>query len=415
MTTIFYSINKLMNARLLVTLLLGFSGGLPLALTSSTLQAWFTSADVNLATIGIITLLGIPYTLKFLWAPAMDYYRIPKLGRRGWILLMQVGLIITILIIATMDPRSSAANMSWVALVIAFFSASQDIALDAYRTDLLKPDERGLGAAYYVFAYRIAGLVSGGLAFISADYFGWKLTYEIMAALLLLSMIPAYFGPRAQEIVHASRNIVDAIISSINDLLQRDKIILLLLFVIFYKLGDALALSLMTNFLLHGLGFSLTEVGVAYKMVSFAAMVLGGFAGGILLIRWNIYRALLVFGLAQAFSNLMFVVLALAQKSFSLMVISIFIENFCSGLSTAAFLAFLMTLCNHQYTAGQFAVLTACSSFARVFLGPVAAVVVTSFGWTQLFLWAFLLSFPGIIFLIMLKEQVLEYAHASVR
>jgi PAT family beta-lactamase induction signal transducer AmpG len=182
------------------------------------------------------------------------------------------------------------------------------------------------------------------------------------------------------------------------------------LFIIFYKFGDALALQLMTNFLLQGLGFTLIEVGLAYKLVSVFATLLGVFVGGIALTRWTIYRALMVFGLAQAFSNLMFVMLAMIGKHFLLMMLSIFIENFCTGMSTAALLAFMMSLCNHRYTASQFALLSAVASLGRVFLGPVAAIMVKNIGWIEFYFYAFILSFPGIIFLILLKDKVLQHA-----
>jgi len=403
----------LANPRLMTVMCLGFAGGLPLALTGSTLQAWFTEAGVDLVTIGALTLLGIPYTLKFLWAPLMDHFSLPFFGkRRGWILSMQFAVILSLLCLANLNPGTNASMMGIIALVVAFFSASQDIAIDAYRTDVLDTTERGLGAAYYVFAYRIAILLSGGLALVSADYIGWKITYYIMAALMGLSMLPAYLGPKVKEQpVHT--NILKTMTASIGNLLRQEKIILLLLFIVLYKAGDALALSLMTNFLLHGLGFSLTEVGLAYKITSFVAIVLGAFAGGVLLTRWSVFQGLLVFGLAQAVSNLMFVLLAMSGKQFLLMAISIFIENFCSGLSTAALLALMMSLCDHRYTAGQYALLSAVASLGRVFLGPLAAMMVEQLGWVQFYTWSFILSFPGLIILLLLKDRVTAYAHAA--
>lgn len=403
----------LFNNRLIAILLLGFSSGLPLALTSSTLQAWFTEAHINLITIGALSLVGIPYTLKFLWAPVMDHYSLLWLGRRkGWILLMQLGLVISLLVLANMHPLSQASFMGVMALGVAFFSASQDVAITAYQADILTVEERGLGVAYYIFTYRLAALLSGGLALVCADYMGWKLTYELMAFLMLLVMIPTYKAPKEVAVAGLSSHLFKTIGAALSDLLQREKIILLLLFILFYKFGDALALSLMTNFLLHGLGFSLTEVGLAYKVVSFIATIFGAFVGGVFLTRWTIYRALLLFGLAQAFSNLMFVVLAIVGKHFLLMSVSIFIENFCSGLSTAALFAFLMSLCNHRYTASQFALLSAVASLGRVFLGPLAGWMVENIGWVQFYMWSFFLCFPGIIFLMLLKNKVSSYAHA---
>ncbi|HTM63479.1 MAG TPA: MFS transporter [Gammaproteobacteria bacterium] len=406
--------NTFTNPRLMAALLLGFSSGLPLALTSSTLQAWFTSANVNLAAIGSLTLIGIPYTLKFLWSPFLDYYQIPRLGlRKGWILVMQLAVALSLLLLANMNPETQAASIMLLALITALLSATQDVAVDAYRTDILTDSERGLGAAYYVFTYRLAVVASGGFALVFADFYGWKLTYEIMALLMILVMVLTLNAPAIQHELDNEKNVWQTMMVALSDLMRHENIIILLLFVMFYKLGDALALSLMTNFLLKGLGFSLTEVGLAYKIVSFAATVLGAFAGGAILTRRNIYFGLMVFGLAQAFSNLMFVLLAVVGKNFSLMAVSIFIENFCSGLSTAAFLAFLMSVCNKKYTATQYALLSAIASLARVFLGPVAAMMVGALGWAQFFMWSFVLSLPGILLLLMLKEKVLTYAHAA--
>lgn len=404
----------LINNRLLAVLLLGFSSGLPLALTGTTLQAWFTHSHLDLMTIGALSLVGIPYTLKFLWAPIMDQYALPWLGRRrGWIVLMQSSLVIMLLIFANMDPIRNASMMGFFALLIAFLSASQDIAIDAYRTDVLTPEERGLGVSYYVFTYRIAVLLSGGLALILADYYSFKVTYEVMALFMLLSMIFTLKSPVPFEVGPPSKNIFETIAASFLDLLEREKVILILLFIVFYKIGDALALSLFTKFLLDGLGFSLTSIGLAYKIVSFFATVLGCFVGGVCLTRLTLYRALLIFGLAQAFSNLMFVALAVAGKQFFLMSLSIFVENFCSGLSTAALLAFMMSLCNHRFSASQFALLSAIASLGRVLIGPVAAMIVQNFGWIQFYILSFVICFPGLLLLIFLKDRVLYHVQAA--
>ncbi len=380
-------------------------------LTSSTLQAWFTQQNISLGTIGALTLLGIPYTFKFIWAPLMDQYMLPLFGkRRGWILLTQAGLVIGLLILANMQPGTQASAMGLVALSIAFFSASQDIAVDAYRTDVLPPAERGLGAAYYIFAYRMALLIAGGLALVLADYIGWRMTYQIMALLLLLSMVGTFFVPRPVESTPSTKLFV-TIKDALYDLLSREKIILLLLFIVFYKFGDAMALSLMTNFLLHGLGFTLTEVGLAYKSMSIIATILGAFVGGVILTRCHIYWSLLVFGLLQAFSNFLFILLAMIGKNFSFMIFALFTENFCSGLSTAAFLAFLMSLCNRQFTATQYALFSAIAALGRVFIGPIAGVMVENLGWVQFYTWAFVFSFPGVLFLFLLRNRVLSHAH----
>lgn len=399
-----------MNSRLWAVLFLGFSSGLPLALTSSTLQAWMTQDQVSLAAIGALSLIGIPYTLKFLWAPFLDYIRIPLFGlRRGWILLTQIALIIALVLLAGSQPAENAQRVYFLAIMIAFFSASQDVAIDAYRADVLKPKERGMGAACSVFSYRVALLISGGFALVLADRYGFQVTYYLMAAFIALSMIPTFFAPVRHERV-ITGSLFQATKEGIADIFKRERIIILLLFLMLYKAGDALALQLMTNFLLHGLGFSLTEVGLAYKIVSFVATISGAFVGGLILTRLSVFRGLLYFGILQAFSNFMFVLLALAGKNFAMMASAIFIENFCSGLSTAALIAFMMSLCDHKHTASQFAVLSAVASLGRVFLGPLAAALVAQLGWAEFYAWTVALSFPGLILLILLKKEVASYA-----
>ena len=296
--------------------------------------------------------------------------------------------------------------MGSLALVIAFLSASQDIAIDAYKADILLPLERGLASASFIFAYRMAMLISGGLALIFADHVGWRITYEIMAGLIAVSTLATYFGPEASKSVQPPQTFAAAIVEPFTDLLKRDGIWMILVFVVLYKFGDALALSLMSNFLLHGLGFSLTDVGLAFKTFGLLATILGAFAGGLMLTRISLYWALMVFGLAQAFSNLMFMVLAYVGKSYLLLTSSIFIESFCSGMSTAALMTLLMALCHQRYTATQYALLSALSAIGRVFLGPLAAVMVSHLGWASFYFWSFILCFPGIILLSLLRGKV---------
>lgn len=394
------------NQRILAVLFLGFSSGLPLALTGSTLQAWFTESDVSLMTIGTLSLLGIPYLWKFAWAPLLDRYIPPFLSRRrGWISIMQLLLSILFFVMAELNPANTPGWIGVIALFIAIFSATQDIGVDAYRTDILRTDERGLGAAAFTFSYRMAMLVAGGLALIMADHFGWRFVYQMMGILMGISVILTCFMPREDSAPFASSSFLQIFKDSLMDLWQRDNITLILLFILLYKIGDALALSLMTNFLLKGLQFSLTDIGIAYKLFGLVATILGAFVSGILLTRMNLFKALLWFGLAQAFSNLFFALLAIVGKNYVLMVSSIFIESFCSGMSTAAFMVFIMSLCNKQYTAGQYAALSALFSLGRVIAGPVASVIVENFGWINFYELSFVLCFPGIFILIALRNQ----------
>ncbi len=315
--------------RILMAALLGISSALPMALTSSTLQAWFTQAGVGVVGVGAVTLLGMPYLWKFLWAPFIDRFVPPFLGRRrGWIAATQLGLCAGLFLLAQMNPQNQAAWMGVVALLIAFCSASQDVAIDAYRTDVLHPEERSMGLSGYIFTYRVGLLISGGIALILADRLGWRLTYECMAILMAGCVIFTICAPEVPTYILPPKDLKSATLGALQDLLARDGIVLILLFIVLYKIGDALALSLMSNFLLHTLGFSLTDLGFVYKTVCLLGTVTGALIGGILLTRLKLYKALLMFGVLQAFSNLLFMVLALVGKKYSLMVLSLFIESF---------------------------------------------------------------------------------------
>ncbi len=401
------------NPRIFAIALLGFSSGLPLALTGSTLQAWFTQSGISLAAIGTLSLIGIPYALKFLWAPIMDKV-IPPVGgrRRGWIGFAQLGLCAALFFFAQLNPAQHAGMMGQIALLIAFLSASQDIAIDAYRTDILLPNERGVGSAFCIFTGRISILLSGGLALILADHIGWKMTYELMAILMGLSAFVTYFAPEIPGNIVPPSSMRNAIIEPFKDLFRRDGIVLILLFIILYKFGDALALQLMSTFLLRDLGFSLTEVGVAYKTIGFAASILGAFAGGACLGYLGLFRCLLFFGIAQAFSNLLFMLLAVIGKNYGLMVGSLFVENFFTGMSTTALLVFVTALCNQKYSATQFACLSALFSIGRIFLGPVAAMMVSHLGWANFYGWTFVICFPALILLGLMRNRITFNAEA---
>ncbi len=399
--------------RLLSLLFLGFASGLPLALTGSTLQAWFTESGVNLVAIGALSLIGIPYVWKFLWAPLMDRYVPPLWGRRrGWIAIAQIVLSILLFMMAGMNPHSQAGMIGLIALMIAFVSASQDIAVDAYRTDILLPDERGPGMAVFIFAFRIAMLCSGGLALIAADHWGWQVTYQLMAVMMVLAVIPTWLAPESSVAIAPATSLFDTVTDSFKQLLQREAIILTLVFIVLYKLGDALVVSLTSNFLLRGLGFSLTDVGLAYKTMGLIATIIGAFVGGGLLSRLGLYRGLWIFGVAQACSNFMFMLLAIVGKNYSLMVTAVFIENFCGGMSTIALLAFLTSLCSQRYSATQFACLSALAAVGRVFVGPLAGVMVEHLGWVSFYGWASLLCFPAIIVLSLLRTRMSFNAEA---
>lgn len=400
-------VRSLGNPRILVTMLLAFSSGLPLSLTGSTLQAWYTVSGVSIMAIGALSLVGQPYVYKFLWSPLLDRYNPPFLGRRrGWVAIFQFTLVVSLAIMAFMNPKTTPWLLAFMALLAAFFSATQDIAIDAYRTDLLHPEERGFGAAVTAFGYRIALILSGGLALVMADWIGWRATYLIMAGLLVLEMLVVRFSPEPEQRATAPTSLVKALVEPFKEFLTRPAAIAILLFVLLYKLSDVIALSLSTPFLLRGLGFSLSDVGVLYKTVGLIATLFGAFVGGVWLGSLGLFRALMVFGILQGVSNLMFALLAIVGKSYPLLVGTIFVEGFCGGLSNVAIIAFLMGLCNVRYTATQYALLSALSAVPRVFIGPFAAWMVEDLGWINFFLVSVVAMLPSLVLLWWMKRKI---------
>lgn len=395
------------NRRLLVTLMLGFSSGLPLALSGGTLQAWLATADTDIRAIGFASLVGLPYTLKFVWSPLMDRFVPPWLDRRrGWLLSTQLCLIGLILMLGTLDPAGQLTFMLALAVCLAFMSASQDIAVDAYRTDLLQARERGLGAALAVGGYRVALLCTGAGALILSDQIGWRWTYWLLAGLLLIGIAATLAGPQPAQQVQPPRSLRDAVVEPFRDFLQRDRALLLLVFVVLYKLGDAFAGTLTLAFLIQGLGFSTTDVGLIGKAFGLAATIGGALFGGILMYRLRLFGSLLAFGLLQALTNLGFVALAWLGPNYLGMVVAVGLENLAGGMGTAAFVALLMALCNARYTATQFALLSALSALGRVFVGPPAGELVYQLGWGPFFLLTFVLALPGLWLLLRLRDVI---------
>jgi PAT family beta-lactamase induction signal transducer AmpG len=387
---------------------LGFASGLPLALTSGTLQARLTTEGVDLRTIGVLTLVGLPYTLKFLWAPVMDRFVPPWLGRRrGWMLLTQAGLLAGILAMAWTPAGTVPWLVGAVALAVAFASASQDIVFDAYRTDLLRPAERGAGAALSVTGYRIGLLVSGALALILSDHLGWRATYLLMAACMGIGLVATLMSPDLLEEAATPKSLAEAVRGPMREFFARPTVLGLLLLIVLYKLGDAFAGSLTTAFLIRGVDFSPTDVGLVNKGMGLAATILGALAGGALLARIGLFRALLFFGLLQALSNLAFMVLAWTGKNYAVMVAAVAVENLSGGMGTAAFVALLMALCDHRYSATQFALLSALAAVGRVFAGPPSGFLVEAVGWPTFFFLTFLAALPGLWLLWVLQDRLL--------
>jgi PAT family beta-lactamase induction signal transducer AmpG len=399
-------IQILANRRIAIMLPLGFASGLPLALTSGTLQAWLTVAGLDLKTIGIFTLVGLPYTLKFLWAPLMDRLVPPWLGRRrGWMLVTQMSVALGLAAMAMTGPGQRPEILGVLALVVAFLSASLDIVFDAYRTDVLLRPERGFGAAVWVNGYRCALLIASAGALLLADYIGWQNTYLLLAALMAAGVVTILVSPEPSEPGAAPASLAEAIGGPLKEFFTRPGVIGLLALIILYKVGDAVAASLQTAFLIGGMGFSVSEVGYV-KGLGIGATLIGALAGGVAMAKLGMVRSLLIFGLLQAVSNLGFMWLAWMGKSYMALMTSILVENVTGGMGTVAFVALIMSLCDHRYTATQFALLSSLEALGRVFSGRPSAELVEMVGWAQFFFWSFLVALPGIWLVWVLRAQL---------
>ena len=378
------------------------------ALIAGTLQAWLATENVDIVAIGWFALVGQPYTYKFLWSPLMDRFTpLPALGRRrGWLLVTQLALVAAIGFMGTLKPADSAWLLGATALAVAFLSASQDIVFDALRADWLERDERGAGAAVSVLGYRVAMLVSGAGALILADQgLGWSGTYWLMAALMGVGLAASWLVVEPEGAA-APRTLDEAVVKPFAEFFSRQGALALLVLVVLYKLGDAFAGNLTTTFLLRGPGFSLTEIGAINKGFGLAATIVGALAGGAMMAKMRLYRALLLFGVLQALTNLGFLLLAASGKSYALMVAVIGLENLCGGMGTTAYVALLMALCDRRFSATQYALLSALSSVGRVYVGPVAGYLVAGFGWQLFFFFSFLIALPGLALLIWSRERI---------
>ena len=385
---------------------LGFSSGLPFMLTTSTLQAWLHDYGIGLKAIGASTLFALPYTFKFLWAPLVDRYVPPLLGRRrGWIALMQFLLALTMVQFASVNPAHQHLWVAAVVLSLAFFSATQDIAVDAYRVDLLPPKWRGPGSAATVSGYRIANVVSGALALIAVDHVGWRVTFLSLAALMAACSIIAVAAPEPEIRQALPRSFEDVVVRPFIEFFHRSHAWGLLVLVAVYKLGDALLLILSTPYL-RSLGFSNSEVGYVSKGLGLAATLFGAFLGGALSRRWGMYRALLVLGLVQSLTVLSYAWLDTVGYNQHALEIAIFVQCLGDGMGTAAFMAFLLSLCDKRFGAFQYALFSAAFSGARVFFGLFAGALAENAGWQAYFGVSCVLGLLGVALVRLLREPI---------
>lgn len=399
------------NRRMRAITFLGFASGFPLALTSGTLQAWLTDAGLNVTTIGWFTIITQPYTWKFLWAPLLDRFIPPFLDRRrGWILICQIAMAGMVVLLAGINPKTHLLVFGIVAFFIAFFSATQDIAIDAYRVEITTPPEQGRASALNVMGYRLAMIASSAGVLILADqYFTWPQTFLLVALFILGFSLLNFFTPAPHHSSQAPQTLEDAIILPLRDFFQRKGAVLMLVAIILYKLGEAFSLSLSTRFFMD-IGFTKTDIAEVHKLFGLIATIAGGFTAATLLFKLGLFRSLILFGILQGLANFGFWSLAkLNTPNYWGLVWSVGLENFTSGMATTAYIALLMRLCNKNYAASQYALLSALSSIGRVYIGPIAGYTVAAFGWADFFLCAILLHVPAIMLICYLRQSILSY------
>lgn len=401
--------------KILAVLALGFSGGLPLALSASTLFVWMREVGVDLTTIGIFAAAGTPYTVKFLWSPLVDQLRLPLLTkllgrRRSWLVFSQALLILAIIALGFSHPSINPWMTAFLAFMVAFLSATQDIVIDAFRIEKLEPNEQAAGAATYVWGYRIGMLVSGFAPLYLASYFSWELAYAAMAALVLVGSAAALLstepkgngGKKEGEKESFAEWIQRAVVEPFVDFLKRSGWVVILLFITLFKLGDALV-GTMTNPFLVDVGFSLPEIANVAKLFGFWATMIGLGLGGFLLAKVSLFKALVISFIVQMGSTIMFVIQAHVGYNLELLAATIAAENVASGMGTSVFVAFLSILCNVRYTATQYALFSSLFAISRTWLSTGSGALAEQFGWAPFFVLTIVAAIPGIVLLFVMR------------
>ncbi len=409
-----------LDRRVIAILFLGFASGLPLLLVFSTLSFWLKVEGVSLAAIGAFSLVRTPYTFKFLWAPLIDRLNVPVLSarlgrRRAWTIVTQIGLMGAIFALAGTSPAEAPIWTAVFAIVVAFASASQDIVIDAYRIELLEEDEQGAGAGVIVFGYRMGMLTAGAGALWLNTVMSWSQVYMVMGCLVVVGMITILLSPEPNPPENgeagagaghgrpwserAGHFLYEAVWAPFKDFMTRANWPLILLFVMFFKLGDAY-LGVMANPFYVEMGFTNDEIAAVSKVFGLSSTLAGGLLGGLMVMRWGIIKTLLITGILQALSNLVFVAQALAGHDVGMLVATIASENVAGGMATAAFVAYLSSLCNTAYTATQYALLTSFMAFARDVLSATSGALAEAVGWVGFFVATTGLALPGLLLLL---------------
>jgi len=404
------------NRRMLICIFTGFSSGLPLFVLYQLVPGWLRSEGVSLAEIGLFSLIGIPYVWKFMWSPLLDRFELPFLGRRrGWMLLTQVILLVSIAMFGFVDPVMSIWSVAYLAAAVAFFSASQDIVIDAYRRELLSDQELGLGNSLNVQAYRVAGLIPGSLAFILADHMPWNTVFLIVAAFMLIGIVVTFAISEARIEHNAPKTLKDAVVLPFKDFIGRKGLasaLQILAFLFLYKLGDSMATALQTPFFID-MGFTKTEIGVVAKTSGLIAMMIGLAVGGLVMLKLSINRALWIFGVVQIVSILGFAALAEIGNNVYALAFAMGFEYLGVGLGTAAFVAFMAQQTNPTFAATQFALFSALTALPRTFANATTGFIIENIGWTGFYFLCVALAVPGMLMLLKIAPWHEKESHSS--
>jgi PAT family beta-lactamase induction signal transducer AmpG len=393
-------LQTLLSRRMVVALIMGFAAGLPLLLTIGVLQAWMQDAGVDLTVIGLMNLVQIPYTWKFLWAPLLDRYALPFLGRRkGWLAISQIALIAAIVALGLSDPQAHFGFMALAACLVAFFSATQDIVIDAYRREDLPDNELGLGSSLYIYGYRLGMLLAGGGGLIMADHMPFAQVYGIMALCLLPCLIVTWLTPEPPVEAGTPQTLKEAVVAPLIEYFQRPEALWMLAFILCYKVGDTMASAITTPFYLD-IGFTKSQVGAVVKLFGFWATIAGAGIGGLMMLRLGIARCLWIFGVLQALSTAGFAVLAHMGDHLPALAGVIAFENLSSGMGTSAFVAFMASITNKKFTATQYALLTSLMGMPRVFASAPTGFMAKHLGWEGFFIFCTLIAIPGMLMLL---------------
>ncbi|MFZ4713403.1 MAG: AmpG family muropeptide MFS transporter [Bacteriovoracaceae bacterium] len=395
-------LKQLFDRKMGITFLLGFACGLPYLLTGDVLKAMLSDSHIDIKTIGFFTWVGGSYTLKFLWSPIMDNVSPPFMGiRKGWMLITQILLLCTIFFLGTIDPTQNLTTLALLAVTVAFVSASQDIVVDAFRREIMVGEDEsrlGLATSYYVSGYRVGMLISniGGLYL--AQYLSWSAAYQIMAGFMVIGILATVFAPevQAQKRVHSLK---DAIIGPFLEFFKRKGALEILAFILLYKLGDSMASSITMPLYLN-LGFEKSDIANIVKGAGILATLIGAYLGGVTMIKLGTKKALISFGILQILSTFVFSYLAMSGKSFPVLWGTIIFENVTSGMGTAAYAGFMMSLVSLEFSATQFALLTSLMAIPMKILGGFSGVMVDGMGWFNYFIFCGLIGVPGLLLIL---------------